>query len=29
MTLKRIDLQDIIDRFFDEAWFVVWQLGDF
>lgn len=29
MPLKLIDLQEIIDRFFDDEWIVVWLLGDF
>lgn len=28
MRLKLIDLQEIIDRIFEDGWVVVWPLGD-
>lgn len=28
MTLKLIDLQKIIDRFFDDGWVAVWLFDD-
>lgn len=29
MILKAIDLEEFLDRLFDENWIIIWQLGDF